>query len=95
MVLTKEEYLKTLQGTHDSNQISLIDLVETIIKKHGIDNEMEEIELDKILDVILGEGKDVAIAIMTDSVFSESFSYYFYIDEGEGYITEKVKLYVP
>ena len=36
MVLTKEEYLKTLQETHDSNKISLIDLVETIIEKHGI-----------------------------------------------------------
>ena len=89
MVLTKEEYLKTLQETHDSNQISLIDLVETIIEKHGIDNKMSEIELDKILDLILGESKDLAIAIMTDIRFSERFSYYFYIDEGEGYITAK------
>jgi len=87
MVLTKEEYLKTLQETHDSNQISLIDLVETIIEKHGIDNKMSEIELDKILDLILGESKDLAIAVMTDIRFSDRLSYYFYIDEGEGYIT--------
>tara|TARA_A100001015_G_C14947562_1_gene695301 strand:+ start:79 stop:408 length:330 start_codon:yes stop_codon:yes gene_type:complete len=42
--------------------------------------------LDKFLDIILGEGKDIAMAIQSNSVFSEQFTFHYDVEQGEGII---------
>ena len=50
---------------------------------------MKEDEVDKILYIILGELKDLAISVSSDSVFSQYFNFHFDTSLGEGFITNK------
>ena len=89
MVLTKQEYIESIKDSFPNEKISLITLVETIINNFGKDNSMKEDEVDKILYIILGELKDLAISVSSDSVFSQYFNFHFDTSLGEGFVTNK------
>lgn len=89
MVLTKEEYIDSIKDSYPNEKIPLSMLVETIINKYGKDNSMKEDELDKILYIILGELKDLAISVSSDSVFSQYLKFHYNTSLGEGFITKK------
>ena len=89
MVLTREEYVSIIREKYPDQKITLLTLVETIISKYGKDNSMTETMLDNILNIILGEGKDIALAVNNDPMFSEKLSFHFDTQLGEGFITTK------
>jgi len=88
MVLTKKEYVDAINDSYPSQKISLTTLVETIINKFGKDNSMREDEVDNILYIILGELKDLAISVNSDSVFSQYLKFHYNTSLGEGFITK-------
>ena len=45
--------------------------------------------LDKLLNIILGEGKDIAMAIQSDPIFSQKFTFHYNVEQGEGIINLK------
>ena len=45
--------------------------------------------LDTILDLLLGEGKDIAFAINNDSIYSSKLKFHFDTQLGQGIITTK------
>ena len=89
MVLTKKEYVDAINDSYPSQKISLTTLVETIINKFGKDYSMKEDEVDKILYIILGELKDLAISVNSDSVFSQYLKFHYNTSLGVGFITKK------
>lgn len=89
MVLTKQEYVDAINDSYPSQKISLTTLVETIINKFGKDNSMKEDEVDNILYIILGELKDLAISVNSDSVFSQYLKFHYNTSLGEGFVTNK------
>ena len=89
MVLTKSDYVSTIRGCYPEQKISLTTVIETIIVKYGKDNSMPETLLDTILDILLGEGKDIALTVNTDPLFSEFIEFYYDTRLGEGIITHK------
>ena len=50
---------------------------------------MKEDEVDKILYIILGELKDLAISVSSDSVFSQYLKFHYNTSLGFGFITKK------
>ena len=88
MVLTKKEYVDAINDSYPSQKISLTTLVETIISKFGKDNSMKEDKVDNILYIILGELKDLAISVNSDSVFSQYLKFHYNTSLGEGFITK-------
>ena len=89
MVLTKQEYIDSIKDSYPNEKISLSILIETIIKNFGKDYYMKEDEVDKILYIILGELKDLAISVSTDSVFSQYLKFHYNTSLGVGFITKK------
>ena len=89
MTLTKQDYVSTIQSCYPGQKITMTTLVVTIISKYGTDNYMTETMLDNILNIILGEGKDIALAVNNDPMFSEKLSFHFDTQLGEGFITTK------
>lgn len=89
MVLTKKEYIESIKDSYPNEKISLTTLVETIINKFGKDNFMKEDEVDNILYIILGELKDLAISVNSDSVFSQYLKFHYNTSLGVGFITKK------
>ena len=85
----KQDYVATIHGCYPGQKISLTTLIETIISKYGKDNSMTETMLDNILNILLGEGKDMAFAINNDSIFSSKLKFHFDTQLGEGFITTK------
>ena len=89
MSLTKQDYVSTIRSCYPEQKISLTTLVETIISKYGNDSSMTETMLDNILNILLGEGKDIAFAINNDSIFSSKLKFHFDTQLGQGIITTK------
>jgi len=42
--------------------------------------------LDELMDILLGEGKDISMAINTNPEFSGRFTFYYDTEQGEGII---------
>ena len=89
MVLTREEYVSIIREKYPDQKITLLTLVETIISKYGKDNSMTETMLDNILNILLGEGKDMAFAINNYPTLSKKLKFHFDTRLGEGIITTK------
>ena len=89
MSLTKQDYVSTIRSCYPGQKISLTTLIETIISKYGNDSSMTEKTLDNILNILLGEGKDIAFAINNDSCFSRKLKFHFDTQLGQGIITTK------
>ena len=85
----KQDYVSTIREYYPEQKITLTTLIETIISKYGKDNSMTETMLDNILNILLGEGKDIAFAINNDSIFSSKLNFHFDTQLGEGFITTK------
>ena len=89
MSLTKQDYVSTIRSCYPGQKISLTTLIETIISKYGNDSSMTETMLDNILNILLGEEKDIAFAINNDSIFSSRLKFHFDTQLGQGIITTK------
>ena len=89
MSLTKQDYVSTIRSCYPGQKISLTTLIQTIISKYGNDDSMTETMLDNILNILLVEGKDIALAVNNDPMFSEKLSFHFDTQLGEGFITTK------
>ena len=89
MVLTREEYVSTISQKYPCQKLSLTDLIEILIITYGEDYTMHTNSLDTILDLLLGESKDLAFVITNDPFFSKKLSYHFDTQLGEGFITKK------
>ena len=89
MSLTKQDYVSTIRSCYPGQKISLTTLIQTIISKYGNDDSMTETMLDNILNILLGEGKDIAFAINNDSIFSSKLKFHFDTQLGQGIITTK------
>ena len=89
MSLTKQDYVSAIRSCYPGQKISLTTLIETIISKYGNDSSMTETMLDNILNILLGEGKDIAFAINNDSIFSSKLKFHFDTQLGQGIITTK------
>ena len=89
MSLTKQDYVSTIRCCYPGQKISLTTLIQTIISKYGNDDSMTETMLDNILNILLGEGKDIAFAINNDSIFSSKLKFHFDTQLGQGIITTK------
>ena len=89
MSLTKQHYISTNCECYPGQKISLPTLIDTILSKYGNDNSMTETMLDNILNILLGEGKDMAFAINYDPIFSSKLKFHFDTLLGEGIITMK------
>ena len=89
MSLTKQDYVSTIRSCYPGQKISLTTLIQTIISKYGNDDSMTETMLDNILNILLGEGKDIAFAINNDSIFSRKLKFHFDTQLGQGIITTK------
>ena len=89
MVLTREEYVSTIRQKYPCQKISLTELIEILILTYGEDYTMHTNSLDTILDLLLGESKDLAFVITNDPFFSKKLSYHFDTQLGEGFVTKK------
>lgn len=89
MVLTREEYVSTISQKYPCQKISLTELIEFLIITYGEDYTMHTNSLDTILDLLLGESKDLAFVITNDPFFSKKLSYHFDTQLGEGFVTKK------
>ena len=89
MPVSKQDYVSTIRSCYPGQKISLTTLIETIISKYGKDNFMTEQMLDNILNILLGEGKDIAFAINNDPIFSSKLKFHFDTQLGQGIITTK------
>ena len=89
MPISKQDYVATIRECYPGQKICLTTLIETIISKYGKDNSMTETMLDNILNILLGEGKDIAFAINNDYIFSSKLKFHFDTQLGEGFITTK------
>ena len=89
MVLTREEYVSTISQKYPCPKLSLTDLIEILIITYGEDYTMHTNSLDTILDLLLGESKDLAFVITNDPFFSKKLSYHFDTQLGEGFVTKK------
>ena len=89
MVLTREEYVSTIRQKYPCQKLSLTDLIEILILTYGEDYTMHTNSLDTILDLLLGESKDLAFVITNDPFFSKKLSYHFDTQLGEGFVTKK------
>ena len=89
MVLTREEYVSIIREKYPDQKITLLTLVETIISKYGKDNSMTETMLDNILNILLGEGKDMAFAVHNEPTFSRKLKFHFDTQLGQGFFTTK------
>ena len=89
MSLTKQDYVSTIQSCYPEQKITMTTLVVTIISKNGTDNYMTETMLDNILNILLGEGKDLAYAVNNDPTFSKTLKFYFDTQLGEGFIVKR------
>ena len=89
MVLTREEYVSTIRQKYPCQKLSLTDLIEILILTYGEDYTMHTNSLDTILDLLLGESKDLAFVINNDPLFSKKLSYHFDTQLGEGFVTKK------
>ena len=89
MSLTKQDYVSTIRSCYPGQKITLTTLIETIISNYGNDSSMTEKTLDNILNILLGEGKDMAFAINNDSIFSSKLKFHFDTQLGQGIITTK------
>ena len=62
---------------------------EFLILTYGTNYTMPTNSLDTILDLLLGESKDLAFVITNDPFFSKKLSYHFDTQLGEGFVTKK------
>jgi len=87
--LSSEIYKKKLLELYGNTSISILEVIEGIIIGFGKDGRsLLEEELDKILSIILGDGKNIAIACDTDPVFSK-LKFEYRTSDGEGIISIK------
>ena len=70
MPVSRQDYVSTIHDCYPGQKITMETLIETLISKYGNDNYMTDIMLDNILNILLGEGKDMAFAINNDPCFS-------------------------
>ena len=89
MSVSKQDYVSTIRSCYPGQKISLTTLIETIISKYGNDNSMTEIMLDNILNILLGEGKDMAFAVHNEPTFSKKLKFHFDTQLGQGFFTTK------
>ena len=89
MPVSRQDYVATIHGCYPGQKISLTTLIETIISKYGKDNSMTETMLDNILNILLGEGKDLAFAVHNDPVISRKLNFRFDTLIGQGFFTTK------
>ena len=89
MSLTKQDYVSTIRSCYPGQKISLTTLIQTIISKYGNDDSMTETMLDNILNILLGEGKDLAFAVYNEPCFSKVLDFHFDTQLGQGFFTNK------
>ena len=89
MPVSRQDYVATIHGCYPGQKISLTTLIETIISKYGNDNSMTETMLDNILNILLGEGKDMAFAVHNEPTFSKKLKFHFDTQLGQGFFTTK------
>tara|TARA_A100001015_G_scaffold315950_1_gene429035 strand:- start:560 stop:829 length:270 start_codon:yes stop_codon:yes gene_type:complete len=89
MSVSRQDYVSTIRGCYPGQKISLTTLIETIISKYGKDNSMTETMLDNILNILLGEGKDMAFAVHNEPTFSRKLKFHFDTQLGQGFFTTK------
>ena len=89
MSVSRQDYVSTIHGCYPGQKISLTTLIETIISKYGNDNSMTETMLDNILNILLGEGKDMAFAVHNEPTFSKKLKFHFDTQLGQGFFTTK------
>ena len=89
MSVSRQDYVSTIRGCYPGQKISLTTLIETIISKYGNDNSMTETMLDNILNILLGEGKDMAFAVHNEPTFSRKLKFHFDTQLGQGFFTTK------
>ena len=89
MSVSRQDYVSTIRGCYPGQKITMTTLIETIISKYGKDNCMTKTMLDNILNILLGEGKDMAFAINNDPIFSEKLNFHFDTQLGQGFFTTK------
>ena len=88
MSLTKQDYVSAIRSCYPGQKISLTTLIETIISKYGNDSSMTETMLDNILNILLGEGKDLAFEVHKPT-FSKKLKFHFDTQLGQGFFTTK------
>ena len=89
MSVSRQDYVSTICECYPRQKISLTTLIETIISKYGKDNSMTETMLDNILNILLGEGKDMAFAVHNEPTFSKKLKFHFDTQLGQGFFTTK------
>ena len=89
MSLTKQDYVSIIRSCYPGQKISLTTLIQTIISKYGNDDSMTETMLDNILNILLGEGKDMAFAVHNEPTFSRKLKFHFDTQLGQGFFTTK------
>ena len=85
----KQDYVSTIREYYPEQKITLTTLIETIISKYGKDNSMTETMLDNILNILLGEGKDMAFVVHNEPTFSRKLKFHFDTQLGQGFFTTK------
>ena len=89
MVLTREEYVAIIREKYPCQKISVTELIEFLILTYGTNYTMPTNSLDTILDLLLGESKDLAFVITNDPFFSKKLCYHFDTQLGEGIVTKR------
>ncbi len=89
MPYTKQDYLITLRKEYPEKKITLLSLIETIIQEYGKDNSIKEDKINNILDILLGELKDLAFSVSNDQKLASKFKFYFDTKLGEGFVVIK------
>ena len=88
--LSCEIYKKKLLELYGETSISILEVIEGIIKGFGKDGtSLLEEELDAILSIILGDIKGIAILCMSDPEFSSKLKFEYRTKKGEGYVCIK------
>ena len=89
MSVSRQDYVSTIRGCYPGQKITMTTLIETIISKYGKDNSMTETMLDNILNILLGEGKDLAFTVHNEPALSKKLKFHFDTQLGEGFFTTK------
>ena len=89
MPVSRQDYVSTIRCCYPGQKISLTTLIQTIISKYGNDDSMTETMLDNILNILLGEGKDLAFTVHNEPALSKKLKFHFDTLIGQGFFTTK------
>tara|TARA_B110000208_G_scaffold99278_1_gene123968 strand:+ start:263 stop:589 length:327 start_codon:yes stop_codon:yes gene_type:complete len=89
-----ETYAKQMVEIYGKTRISMVDLIEGIIKGFGKDiggkissEEISEDDLNHILSILLGDSKDISFAVCLDPKFSSIYKFEYDTIDRKGYIS--------